>query len=123
MNDKPKEYKVRCPCGARMKLKYSKKYKKHFYGCEKWPDCRNTHGAHPDGRPLGKPADKETRDLRRMLHIALDKYYPLGSYGRYCERSRFLQNATGKYHIANLEKGQIKQLLYKLGYKKGGDKK
>lgn len=24
-----------------------------FYGCSRFPDCRATHGAHPDGQPLG----------------------------------------------------------------------
>ena len=43
-----------------------------FYGCTKFPDCRGTHGAHPDGAPMGVPADKETKQARIMAHDAFD---------------------------------------------------
>ena len=36
----------------------------NFYGCSRYPVCQNTHGAHPDGTPLGKPANKATREAR-----------------------------------------------------------
>ncbi|MBE0568938.1 MAG: hypothetical protein IH577_04610 [Deltaproteobacteria bacterium] len=43
-----------------------------FYGCSRWPDCRSTHGAHPDGSPLGVPANGETKAARVEAHVAFD---------------------------------------------------
>ena len=43
-----------------------------FYGCTGYPDCRVTHGAHPDGRPMGTPADKATRAARSAAHAVFD---------------------------------------------------
>ncbi len=62
-----------CPeCGGEMVLRKSPKYPKPFYGCLNYPLCRATHGAHPDGRPLGKPADAPTKRWRIAAHAALD---------------------------------------------------
>lgn len=62
-----------CPeCGGHMVLRKSQKYPHPFYGCSKFPFCLATHGAHPDGSPLGVPADKETKQWRIKAHAALD---------------------------------------------------
>lgn len=39
-----------------------------FWGCSRYPDCKAAHGAHPDGQPLGFPADAETKQLRMRVH-------------------------------------------------------
>jgi len=48
-----------------------------FYGCETWHDtrCPGTHGAHPDGRPLGVPADQRTKSARRRAHGWFDRLW------------------------------------------------
>jgi ssDNA-binding Zn-finger/Zn-ribbon topoisomerase 1 len=62
-----------CPeCGGEMVLRESHKYNRPFYGCINFPSCRATHGAHPDGKPLGIPADAETKRWRIAAHNALD---------------------------------------------------
>lgn len=43
-----------------------------FWGCSRYPQCKGTHGAHPDGRPLGKPADLATKKARTRAHAAFD---------------------------------------------------
>jgi ssDNA-binding Zn-finger/Zn-ribbon topoisomerase 1 len=40
-----------------------------FHGCSNYPACNERHGAHPDGRPLGKPGNQEVRKLRHELHL------------------------------------------------------
>jgi ssDNA-binding Zn-finger/Zn-ribbon topoisomerase 1 len=60
-------------CGAEMKLRPSRYG--HFYGCTRFPDCRGTHGAHADGRPLGIPADRETREARTHAHQVFDAFW------------------------------------------------
>lgn len=65
---------LKCPeCQGIMRLKRSK----HglFYGCENWPDCQGTHGAHPDGRPLGTPADAKTKRQRIQAHRVFDRLW------------------------------------------------
>jgi len=65
---------LKCPeCGAMMKLRNSK----HglFYGCEKYPACKASHGAYNDGRPKGTPGDKETRKARIHAHRIFDRLW------------------------------------------------
>lgn len=64
-----------CPeCDGQLVLRLSKKHG-FFYGCNRYPRCKATHGAHPDGTPLGTPADRETRHWRTEAHKAFDKLY------------------------------------------------
>ena len=58
-------------CGAIMYLKHSRYGM--FYGCSRYPDCNGTHCCHPDGNPMGKPANKETKILRHQGHELFSK--------------------------------------------------
>lgn len=65
-------------CSLPMKLKAgSSKYPKHpvFYSCQRYPVCKGTHGAHPDGQPMGIPANTETRLARRGAHQVFDGWW------------------------------------------------
>lgn len=67
---------LRCPepnCGALMRLRPSKYGL--FYGCTTFPDCRSTHGAHPDGSPLGIPATGDTKKARIAAHAVFDRLW------------------------------------------------
>lgn len=46
-----------------------------FYGCTQFPACKAAHGAHKDGRPLGVPANKATKDARIAAHEAFDQIW------------------------------------------------
>lgn len=60
-----------CPdCGAGMTRRESRFGP--FYGCIRYPACQATHGAHPDGTPLGIPADAATKQARIRAHRAFD---------------------------------------------------
>lgn len=62
-----------CPeCSGKLVLRKSYRYDRPFYGCENFPQCNATHGAHPDGSPLGIPANKETKNWRIQAHKAID---------------------------------------------------
>ena len=81
VKEKPTEHPVTCICGNPMKLRYSAKFPKNpwFYGCSTYPKCQTTHGCHQEnGKPLGKPADKETKDWRIRAHDAFDKLWKDG---------------------------------------------
>jgi hypothetical protein len=69
---------VRCgECGATMVLKESRFGL--FWGCRNFQyGCRGTIGAHPDGTPLGRPADKATKAARIVAHDAFDRLWKRG---------------------------------------------
>ena len=71
-----------CPsCGGRLVLKLSRYGP--FYGCENWPACTQTHGAHHrTGEPLGIPGDTETRFSRIRAHAAFDLLWTGGAMSR-----------------------------------------
>ena len=72
---------LECPdCGATMRLRHSRYGL--FYGCDRFPECRATHGAHPDGRPLGIPANAETKRWRMEAHDAFDQLWGPGRMTR-----------------------------------------
>lgn len=60
-------------CSSPMVQRESKYGK--FYGCSRFPLCKATHGAHPDGRPLGIPADKKTKAARIRAHAEFDAFW------------------------------------------------
>ena len=71
-----------CPeCGSDMILRSTDKYKcgngknKKFYSCINFPDCDGIHGAHPNGKPHGVPANKETREWRMKAHDVFDQLW------------------------------------------------
>lgn len=96
MSKKAPHGKVTCgDCGSSMELRKSRYGQ--FWGCSEYPKCTGTHGAHPDGRPLGIPANKKTREARIAAHAAFD---PLWKGGRQSRRSAYLwlRHAMGMNH-------------------------
>lgn len=78
-----KDHKLQCPeCAAPMRLIRHFQFGKPFYGCSKFPKCRGSHGAHADGRPLGKPADQATKKLRILAHDWFDQLWKECGYTR-----------------------------------------
>lgn len=75
-----------CPdCDARIVLRTARQGAlagKPFYGCSTWPACSATHGAHPDGKPLGIPGDRATKDARIRAHAAFDLIWRSGMMSR-----------------------------------------
>ncbi len=70
---------MKCPnCNARMIPRVRRVDSAPFWGCEKWPTCKATHGAHPGGRPLGIPGTPEVKAARRRAHAAFDPIWEQG---------------------------------------------
>jgi hypothetical protein len=44
--------------------------------------CRGSHGAHPDGTPLGTPADAATKRARAAAHADFDRIWEHGVMSR-----------------------------------------
>ena len=67
-----------CPeCGSPMTLAKDRfKVGRHYYRCiRKKEGCKGAHGAHPDGSPLGIPANQETKQWRIKAHDAFDNFW------------------------------------------------
>lgn len=109
-------------CGAPMLLKTTTKYTnkdgspKKFFGCSRYPACTGTHSAHQNsGKPMGIPADKETKTWRIKAHALFDpyvkKWFPTRADGY-----KFLQNVMGmtvkEAHIGKFNIEQCKKLIF-----------
>lgn len=110
-----KAHELECPeCGSAMRLRESR----HglFYGCSRYPDCRGTHGAHPDGKPLGVPATGETKNARIVAHAAFDTLWkPASARLTRTEAYLWMQSKMGlrgdEAHIGRFTKEQCDRLV------------
>lgn len=118
-----KHREVLCPdCGAPMELRTTWKFyypngdPRKFYGCSKFPECKATHGAHPNGNPMGMPGDAETKKLRIQLHDLLDPLWKKKKMRRN-EAYKLLRSLVGcrdKIHIGELNKEQCQEAIKKM---------
>lgn len=104
-----------CPeCGARLVLKPSRF--RPFYGCETWArtNCRGSVGAHPDGAPMGTPADLATKAARSDAHLAFDPLWQSGLMTRK-DAYRWLQQVLGltdaEAHIGHFDIATCRRLI------------
>lgn len=116
---------VKCgECGEPMELRNSRFGK--FWGCTAYPECRGTHGAHPDGRPLGKPANKETKEARMKAHAAFDRLWKKGKRTRGQAYGWLKAQASVPNHIAEMSKVQCTALIelieWEMKVPSGGDR-
>jgi hypothetical protein len=107
-----------CPdCGSDMQLRDSRFGP--FYGCVKFPKCKATHGAHEDGRPLGIPANAETKLWRIKAHAAFDVLWKgddeFPALMRRREAYKWMQDAMGMKpddaHIGRFDIDDCKKLI------------
>lgn len=102
-----------CLCGAPMILRFSTVYQKLFYGCTR-SECKNTHGCHPDGRPLGIPADIQTRSLRQQAHRALMQVWDYTDTKERAKMYTWMAKHTTSKHVANMLKPELLELIGQL---------
>lgn len=109
-----------------MRLRTTQKYHyrngqpRRFWGCSRWPDCDCVHGAHPDGKPLGIPADDATKQARIKAHAAFDRLWKpeLGGQLRRKEAYRVMRELMGmtndEAHIGRFDTPQCETLIEKV---------
>lgn len=102
-----------CPdCGGEMVLRNSRYGL--FYGCKDFPRCRATHGAHRDGRPLGIPADSDTKRARITAHTVFDRLWKNRYMHRgeaYAWMAREMGLEESEAHIGRFDMNQCERLL------------
>jgi len=104
---------VKCPsCNSAMRLRESKHGP--FYGCSKFPDCKETHGAHADGRPLGSPGNKLTREFRKSAHDMFDLLWVNGDMSRRrAYKLLALEMGVDEIHIGESDVATCKEIISK----------
>jgi ssDNA-binding Zn-finger/Zn-ribbon topoisomerase 1 len=104
---------MKCPeCNSEMILKNSRYGK--FYSCINWPKCKGSHGAHPNGLPLGIPADAETKKLRIEAHKLFDKLWENSNMTRtqaYQKLQNLMNMTKEEAHIGKFNKEQCLKMI------------
>ena len=105
-----------CPeCDSPMKLKWSEKYKKSYYGCTAYPKCKCTHGAHEqNGLPKGSPGDGPTRKARLACHDLIDPLWKDKHMSRknvYRLLSKLMDLPTEDAHIGSFSLEQCETFI------------
>lgn len=105
---------LQCPdCNSQMVLRQG--VNGPFYGCKCFPTCRGTHNATASGAPIGRPANKVTKDARVRAHAAFDQLWMKGGMTRH-KAYQWLQNAMGLSseagHIAKFDLAQCERLIH-----------
>lgn len=82
-----------------------------MWGCAAFPMCRGTHGAHPDGTPLGTPATSMTKAARIEAHAAFDLLWRGGTFFKkrhhaYSWLRHKLHMTSDECHIGNFTSEQ-----------------
>lgn len=103
-----------CPeCeSGKLRRTYSQKMRRFYYKCNQ-ENCEGYIGAHPDGSPLGIPANKKIRQKRQEAHEVFDRLWKEG----HCKRTtayRIMAERMGiedELHIANLGWAECEQLI------------
>jgi len=118
MTDKIKFHRVICPtCKTEMDLKQGKFG--WFYGCPNWPDCDIAHCCHQPGtstpgKPLGRPADKATREKRHEAHRVFDLLWK-EKHMRRRDAYAWLREQLGiskwKCHIGRMNLARCEQVI------------
>lgn len=80
-------------------------------------DCRGSHAAHPDGSPVGKPADAKTRKARITAHEAFDRIWRTKRMTRdraYVWMRHELGLSKEECHIGSFDVATCKKLVQKV---------
>lgn len=107
-----KDHGLTCPdCGDSMAIMKDKSF--IGYRCRSL-DCRGSHAAHPDGRPVGTPADARTRRARVEAHEAFDRVWKYGRMSRdqaYLWMQESLGIKSSKCHIGSFDVATCRKLV------------
>ena len=103
-----------CPgCGGATERRYSQ-YGEYIC-CRNYPGCDHVVGCHTDGRPLGTPANKQTRTWRKLAHSIFDALWRDHGRRRRTIEYAWLAHEMGltkdECHIGMFDIEQCKQVI------------
>lgn len=104
------EHDLPCPdCGGSLELRAEPRLR---YACPK-DGCRGTHGAHPDGSPMGTPGDARTRRERSEAHEMFDRIWKTGlktRSGAYAWMRERMSLTKDDAHIGSMDAARCRAL-------------
>lgn len=77
-------------------------------------ECKGAHGCHPDGKPMGTPANAETRRARMQAHDALDRLWKskkMSRGGAYAWMRQELSLSDTEAHVGSFDVIMCKKLV------------
>lgn len=105
-------------CGGPMRLlrlvdNATEKQIGQFYGCKQYPACYCTHSAHADGKPMGKPANAETRAKRHEAHGVFDKLWKGDGWMTRAAAYRWLAEQFGadEVHMGSMDLEECERVI------------
>lgn len=107
-------------CGSPMVLRQTEKFRwkngqpRKFYGCSRFPACTGSHGAHPNGQPLGIPATKDMKQWRMQAHAAFDRLWDGGTMSKraaYLWMQTAMSMTKDDAHIGRFTMEQCQRLI------------
>jgi len=109
------DHDLQCPdCGDSMALMKDRIFV--GYKCRSL-NCRGSHASHPDGSPMGVPADARTRKARILAHEALDRVWRTKKMTRdraYVWMSQELGLSKKECHIGSFDVSTCAKLIQKV---------
>jgi hypothetical protein len=99
------------------KYHYGNGQPRKFFSCSRWPDCNGTHGANPDGSPLGIPGDQATKDARHKAHLIFEEYcrakkWPKRAWYKFLQRTMGMD--AEQAHIGRFSVEQCDELIHRI---------
>jgi hypothetical protein len=79
---------------------------RRFFGCSRFPACKAAHGAHPDGTPLGRPADQDTKAARQRVHRICEEIWGDWDTGNRKAMYAWLRYNAPQEHIAEMTEAE-----------------
>jgi hypothetical protein len=80
----------------------------------RFPACKGSHGADTNGKPLGIPADRATKQARIRAHAAFDAWWKAFGIRRknaYLELRRYMRLRIEDCHIAMFDAAQCERVI------------
>ncbi len=112
---------LRCPeCGAAMTLQKSDLYTyrsgkpRKYYRCVRYPECKASHSAHPDGSPQGVPVPEMIRRFRKYVHVIATSIWDYDDEKERAAMYEWLAKNTKSGHIGKMLEPELVDLEEKL---------
>lgn len=94
-----------------MLLKYGIKYQKMYYYCPS--GCDIFISAHPSGEPVGTPAVRVVRELRKYAHILANRIWEYQDIGMRKKMYEWLEKHSKSKHIGYMETEELVIIINK----------
>lgn len=101
-------------CDGLLRIRFSHKLNRRFYGCERWPKCSGILPANDDGTPSGRPRTRALQGSRNRAHGAFDTLWKGGHTKRadsYAWLAEVMAIDRMDAHMFRMDEQQCQQVI------------